>query len=102
MYQRFRTASIVIEPNLFIDIIEEPEFRVQYREYLKKLKLLIKEKTEMKDLDSLSILTKLFEGTEFSLNIEAIMGILARACSSCSGRRKYGPVRSGSPQNVQV
>jgi hypothetical protein len=79
LYQSFRAASIVIEPNLFIDIIDEPEYRAQYREYLKKLKLIVDEQSEMKDWDSLKILTKLFKTPEFSLNIEAIMGILARA-----------------------
>ena len=33
----------------------------------------------MIEWDSLKILTKLFDGTEFSLNVEGIMGILARA-----------------------
>ena len=79
LYQSFRTASIVIEPNLFIDFINEAELRVQYRDYLKKLKLLLDENTEMKNWDSLEILTKLFKSTTFSVNVEAIMGILARA-----------------------
>ena len=79
LYQSFRAASIVIDPNLFIDIIDEAEYRAQYREYLKKLKIMVDEKSEMKGWDSLKILTKLFKSPEFSLNIEAIMGILARA-----------------------
>ena len=75
LYQSFRAASIVIAPNLFIDIIDEPE----YREFLKRLKLIVDEKIEMKNWDSLKMLTNLFKSPEFSLNIEAIMGILARA-----------------------
>ena len=64
---------------MFIDIIDEAEFRVQYREYLKKLKLLVDDKSEMKNWDSLEILTQLFKSTTFCVNIEAILGILARA-----------------------
>ena len=79
LYQSFCSASIVIEPNLFIDIIYKAEFRVQYREYLKKLKLLVDDKSEMKNWDSLEILTQLFKSTTFCVNIEAILGILARA-----------------------
>ena len=77
-YQCYRTASIVVEPNLFIDVVEEGEYRVQFREFIKKLKLWMEENPKLAKLDSL-ILTKLFDGTEFSKNIEAIMGIMARA-----------------------
>ena len=79
LYRSFRNASIVIEPNLFINIIDEVELRVQYREYLMKLKNLVDEKNDMLNWDSLKILTKIFDGTEFSLNIEGVMGVLARA-----------------------
>ena len=79
LYRNFRAVSIVIEPNLLIEIIDEAELRVQYREYLMKLKILVDEKPDMIEWDSLKILTKLFDGTEFSLNVDGIMGILARA-----------------------
>jgi hypothetical protein len=79
LYQSFRAASIVIEPNLFIEVIDEPEYRAQFREYLRKLKIMVDEKNEMKDWDSLKILTKLFKTPEFCLSVEAVMGILARA-----------------------
>ena len=39
----------------------------------------MEENPKLAKLDSLGILTKLFDGTEFSKNIEAIMGIMARA-----------------------
>ena len=78
-YQSYRNASIVVEPNLFIDVVEEGEFRVQFREFLKKLKVWMEENPKLAKLDSLGIISKLFEGTEFFNNIEAIMAVMARA-----------------------
>ena len=79
LYKGYRAASVVIEPNLFIEMVDEADYRIQYREYLRRLKLLVTEEPKVKDLDSLSILTKIFDDTVFSKNIEAIMAILARA-----------------------
>lgn len=79
LYQGYRAASVVIEPNLFIEIVDEADYRIQYREYLKRLKLLVIDEPKVKDLDSLAILTKIFADKYFSKNIEAIMAILARA-----------------------
>jgi len=79
LYKGYRAASVVIEPNLFIEMVDEADYRIQYREYLRRLKLLVNEEPKVKDLDSLSILTKIFDDKEFSKNIEAIMAILTRA-----------------------
>ena len=53
------------------------EGKVDYSQYSVEVQTLCL--PESAKLDSLGILTKLFEGTEFCKNIEAIMGIMARA-----------------------
>ena len=78
LFGEFRAASVVIEPNLFTEVVDEAEYRMQYREYLRKLKSMLDDEPNVMKLDSLSVLTKMFAG-DFSKNIEAIMGILARA-----------------------
>ena len=77
-WQGFKTAAMYFEPDIF-QRVPEDEFRLQYRDFIRRLEQLSQAKGSM-NLSSLKILGKLLDSKEkLCKDIEGPLSILARA-----------------------